>query len=67
MPDGSADRSPQAPVEVFGHGAELHHQDVGQVLRLDLTSFFALKTDETGFVVHHDDPGFGAANEQTMV
>ena len=52
-----------APVEVFGHGAELHHQDVGQVLRLDLPSFFALKTDETGFVAHHDDPGVGAAND----
>jgi hypothetical protein len=56
-----------APVEVFGHGAELHHQDVGQVLRLDLTSLFAPKPDETGFVVPHDNPGVGAAKEQTTV
>ena len=36
-----------APVEVFGHGAKLHHQDIGQVLRLDLTSLFPPKADET--------------------
>src|SRR2546423_1473587 len=56
-----------APVEVFGDGAELADQNVGQVLRLDLAAFFPPEPNKRGFISAHDDPGVGAADETAAI
>ena len=51
------------PVEVLSRKAKLHDEIGGQVLRLSFTALFSPKADEGGFVVAHDDPSVGAADE----
>ena len=50
-------------VELLGGGPELHDEVAGQVLRLGLASLLPPKPNQGGFVVSHDDPGVGAADE----
>ena len=52
-----------APIEVFGDGPELDDEVAGQVFRLDLAALFLPQPDEGVFVIAHDDPGIGAADE----
>jgi hypothetical protein len=55
------------PVERFGHHAELDDEVAGEVLRLDLAPFLLPEADEGAFIVAHDDPGVGAADEASPV
>ena len=50
-------------VELLGDASELHDQVAGQVLRLGLAPLLPPQADQGGFVVSHDDPGVGAADE----
>ena len=52
-----------APVQLLGRIAELDDQVAGQVLGLDLAAFFPPEAVQGGFVVAHNDPGIGAADE----
>ena len=45
-----------AAVEVLGHGAELHRQDVGKVFWFDFASFFPAETNQRGRIIAHDNP-----------
>ena len=56
-------RSYQVAVELLGCDPELHDQVAGQVLRLGLPALLAPKPNQGGFIVSHDDPGIGAADE----
>ncbi len=56
-----------APVEVFGHGAELDDQVVGEVFRLDLAALLPPQPDQSGLIVAHDDPGIRAADEGAAI
>ena len=56
-----------APVEVFGDGAELNDQVVGQVFRLDLAALFAPEAEECSLIIAHDDAGIRAADKVTTV
>ena len=51
------------PIEVFGHGAKLDDQVVGQVFRLDLAALLPPETNEVGLIATHDNPGIGATDE----
>ena len=55
------------PVEGFSHEPELDDEVAGQVLRLGLAPFLAPQADQGGFIVAHDDPGVGAADEEAPV
>ena len=55
------------PVEGFSHGPELDDEVAGEVLRLDLATFFLPEAEEGGFVSAHDHPGVGAADEEAPV
>ena len=55
------------PVEVLGHEAELDDEVAGQVLRLGLAALLPPEAEEGGFVVAHDDPGVGAADEAAPI
>jgi hypothetical protein len=50
-------------VEVLGRQAELDDQVAGEVLRPDLAPLFLPEADQGFFVLAHDDPGIGAADE----
>jgi hypothetical protein len=56
-----------APVELLGDAAELDDQVAGQVLRLGFAALFPPKPEQGGFVVAHDGPGVGAADERAAV
>jgi hypothetical protein len=51
------------PIEGFGHQTELNDEVAGEVLRLDLASFFLPEAKEGRFITSHDDPGIRAADE----
>ena len=53
-----------APVKFLGGQTELHDQIAGQVLRLGLAAFLPPQSQQGGFVIAHDDPGVGAADER---
>ena len=55
------------PVEGFSHQPELDDEVAGQVLRLGLAPFLAPEADQGGFIVAHDDPGVGAADERAAL
>src|SRR5262249_25469004 len=61
VPDGVA-LVPRA-IELFGGGPELNDEVAGQVLRLNLAPFLLPEADKGRFVIAHDDPGVGAADE----
>ena len=66
MPDPSSGVALEpGAVEVLGGGPELHNEVAREVLRLCLAPFFLPKPDQGGFVAPHDDPGVGAADEET--
>ena len=56
-----------APIEFFGHRAELNDQIFGEVFGLDLASFFPPKANEQAFVVTHDDPGVRTADKRAAI
>jgi hypothetical protein len=51
------------PIERFSHQAELDDEVAGQVLRLGFAPFLLPEADEGGFIIAHDDPSVGAADE----
>jgi hypothetical protein len=53
------------PIEVFGRQAELDDEFAREVLQPDLAAVFLPQTDQGLFVLPHDDPGVGAADEVT--
>jgi hypothetical protein len=55
------------PIERFSHHAEHDDEVAGQVLRLGFAPFLAPEASEGGFIVAHDDPGVGAADEAPTV
>ncbi len=56
-----------APVKLLGGHPELDDKITGQVLRLDLAAFLPPQPQKGSFVVPHDDPGVGAADEVAAV
>ena len=56
-----------APIEVFGHAAELNYEVAGDILRLDLSALLLPQTDQGGFILTHDDPRIRAADEAASV
>ena len=52
-----------SPVELLGRGPKLHDEVAGQVLRLGLAPFLLPEADKGRFVIAHDNPGVGAADE----
>jgi hypothetical protein len=52
-----------APVQFLSHGAELDNQAGREVLGLDFAALLPLQANEGAFVLSHDDPGVGAADE----
>jgi hypothetical protein len=54
-------------VEGFGDDPELDDEVAGEVLRLNLAAFLLPQAEERAFVVTHDDPGVGSANEPAAV
>ena len=55
------------PVQRLGGQAELDNEVARKVLRLGFASLFPPKTEEGNFVVAHDDPGVGPADEVAAV
>src|SRR5690242_12204148 len=56
-----------APVQLFGRQAKLDQEMARQILRLDLATFFLPEADQGGFVIAHDNPGVGAADEVSPI
>jgi hypothetical protein len=54
-------------VEGLGHGAELNQEIPRSVFWLDLATLLTPQAEQGGFIVAHDDPGIGAANEGAAV
>jgi len=54
-------------VERLCGGPELHDQVARQVLRLSLAAFLAPEPNQRSLVASHDNPGVGAADENTPV
>ena len=52
-----------APVEGLRRDPELDDEIAGEVLRLSLAAFLAPQAEQGGFIVAHNDPGIGAADE----
>ena len=52
-----------SPIERFSRQPELNDEVAGQVLRFDFAPFLSPEAEQGGFVVAHDDPGIGAADE----
>ena len=61
---GSADRG-----RIRGqiHAAELDQEVTGQVVRLDLASFFPPEPEQGRLVIAHDDASVGAAYERATI
>jgi hypothetical protein len=51
------------PIKNFSHESELDDEVAGQVLGLGFALFFPPQAEQGGFIVAHDDPGVGAADE----
>ena len=51
------------PVELLGGEAELDDEIAGQILPLNLASFFSPKAQQGSFIVAHDNSGIRAADE----
>ena len=56
-----------APVKLLGGEAELHDEVAGQVLRLDFAALLPPQPQQGGFIIAHDDPGVGAADERAAI
>ena len=54
-------------VQLLGHRPELDDEVAGQVLRLSLAALFPPQAEQGGFVLAHDDPGIGTADEGTPI
>jgi hypothetical protein len=50
-------------VQFLSGGPELHDKVAGQVLWLGLTPLLAPELDQGRFVIAHNDPGIGPADE----
>lgn len=62
--DGAAGRMLiPSSVELFGNGAELYDQVARQILRGELTPFFAPEASEILLIIAHDDAGIRAADK----
>src|SRR5262249_23720646 len=56
-----------AAIKLLGYEPELHHEIAGQVLGLDLSPFLPPQPEESAFLIAHDDPGIGSADEIATV
>jgi hypothetical protein len=56
-----------APVQLLGCDPELDDEVAGEILRLGLAALLPPQPQQSRFVVPHDDPGVGAANEIASV
>ena len=56
-----------APIELFGHRAELNDQIFGEIFGLDLTSLFAPQADEQVLVVTHNHPRIRSADKRAAI
>jgi len=52
-----------APVQVLSRNAKLDDEIAGEILRLDFAPLFAPKPEEGGFILAHNYPRIGAADE----
>jgi hypothetical protein len=55
------------PVQLLSGQPKLDNEIAGQVLRLDLASFFLPKAEEGTFIIVHNDPSIRAADEVAAV
>jgi hypothetical protein len=55
------------PIEILGCEPELHDQIVGEIQRLDLTPLFLPQSYQGSFIVAHNDPRIGAADEPAPI
>src|SRR5262249_6849544 len=55
------------PIEVLGHGPELHDQVAGEILRWRFPALLAPEPDEGCLFVAHNDAGVRAADEGAAV
>ena len=60
-------RSYHSPVQFFGRRPEPDDGVGGQIFRVGLASFLPPKAEEGAFSLAHDDPGVGAADEETSI
>jgi len=52
-----------APVQILGRYPKLDYEIAREVLWLKFAPLFPPEAEEGGFIIAHDDPGVGAANE----
>ena len=56
-----------APVQILRNRSKLDNQIPREVLRLDLTAFLPPQPHQGNFIIAHDDPSVGAADEGAPV